>query len=121
MVEQGKLAQLRRLVREAVSEKPAPPVGAAETKARRAFQLYDFNTALPCIAQSPRARAEREIERIAVTYGWQLAVVRALDAARVTSLAGLDDDQVDQLADRMRRLVDCAMSACDPEDAPPAR
>lgn len=112
-----KVTQLRQLLAESMPRRPATP----ERRALAAFQHYQYNGGLPPIEQSPRARAEREIQRIALTYGWQGAVVRALDDAGATELAGLDDQLLDGLARQMREYVDRAMTACDFDEAPPAR
>lgn len=62
-----KVTQLRQLLAESMPRRPATP----ERRALAAFQRYQYNGGLPPIEQSPRARAEREIQRIAMTYGWQ--------------------------------------------------
>ena len=115
------VARVRRLLEEAVQEKRAQQTRSPEQQAQGAFQLYEFNIGMAPLEQTPRARAEREIHRIAWTYGWQAEVARALDFHAATSLSALDDPQVDELAARMRRLLDCAMNACDFEDVLPAR
>lgn len=100
----------------------ARPAETPESKARREFALYDFNAApAPVLEQTPRARAEREIGRIATWYGWAPEIARALDRAGAVSLAGLEEHQVEQLLDRMRQLEDCAQSGLDGPDTPPAR
>lgn len=101
----------------------AKPTETAETQAAREFRQYEINAAPPliCIEQSARARAEREIHRIALTYGWGTEVTRQLDRHRAASVSGLDDDTVDQLLDHMRRLLDRAMNACDSDEDLPAR
>jgi hypothetical protein len=100
----------------------AKPADTAESKARRDFALYDFNAApAPLLEQTPRARAEREIGRIASWYGWGAEVARALDRAGAASLAGLGDQEIEQLLDRMRQLENCAQEGLDSPDMPPAR
>lgn len=99
----------------------ARPRGA-ESEAQRAFQLYEFNTGPVIYAeQTPRARAEREVGRIANWYNLGAEVQRALDAAQVSLVGGLDDAELEQLVERMRRLEDCLQNGGDPPDAPPAR
>lgn len=94
----------------------------AESEARRAFQLFEFNSGPVIYAeQTPRARAEREVGRIATWYNLAGEVQRALDAAGVAMMGGLDDDALEQLVERMRQLEDCLQNGGDPPDAPPAR
>lgn len=115
------VARVRRLLEEAAQEKVKQQERSTEDHARTAFQLYEFNVGMAPLEQTPRARAEREIHRIAWTYGWQGEVARALDTQGAISLSALDDDQVERLAAKMRRLLDSAMCGCDSEDALPAR
>jgi hypothetical protein len=115
-----KVARLRQLMSEAV---PSQPIAESlEAAAARAFQLHEFN-ARPALVveQTPRARRERDIERIAIWYGWTSEVVRALDAAGTSSLSALSDDELESLQERMRRLEDCAREGLDCPDALPAR
>ena len=100
----------------------AKPRETAETKARRAFELYEFNSAAPVYAeQTPRARASREIGRIATWYALQGEVARALDQAGVSLVEGLGEEALDQLLARMRLLEDCIQNGGDAPDAPAAR
>lgn len=100
----------------------AKPAETTEGRARRDFALYEFNAAPPpVLEQTPRARAEREIGRIAAWYGWASEITRALDCAGAVSFAGLEEHQVEQLLARMRQLEDCAQSGLDGPDTPPAR
>lgn len=97
-------------------------VSPAEIQAQRAFALYEANTDPgPVIAQTPAARLQREILRIAGWYGWWGEIYRALDAAGVSSLEGLAFGQLEQLQGRMARLEDCTQEGLDLPDAPPAR
>lgn len=101
----------------------ARPRGA-ESEAQRAFQLYEFNSgAGPRIyaEQTPRARAEREVARIATWYNLGAEVARQLDAAGVSLVVSLDDQALEQLVARMRQLEDCIQNGGDAPDAPPAR
>lgn len=97
------------------------PAATAENEAWRGFQHYAANTAQLVVEQTPRARAEREITRIATWYGLQGEVVRHLDAAGVVSLGGLQECAADQLLDRMRLLEDNIQNGGDAPDAPAAR
>jgi hypothetical protein len=112
-----KVARLRQLMSEAVPKNDETP---SEMNARRQFLLYEFNAAPLVVEQSPRARVEREISRIASWYGWTCEVIRALDAARVATVQGLCEDRLQQL-ERMRQLEQCAQEGLDPPDALPAR
>ncbi len=71
--------------------------------------------------QGARARAIREITRIAMRYGWWDAVEMALDRARVPSLRHLDTPQLEGLAEHLQGLVENAMTLCDLPDDLPAR
>lgn len=75
----------------------------------------------PPLEQSERARQIRAINRIALTYGWQSAVAHFLDTRGVPGLSDLSDPQVADLHDRMLGYLDGAMTACDSDDALPAR
>lgn len=114
-----KVARLRQLMSEAV---PKRSDITAEVEAQRRFQLHEFNNAPQLvIEQTPRARLEREITRIATWYGWNAEVARALDAQAVSSVSGLDEAAAERLLHRMRQLEQCAQEGYDPPDAPPAR
>lgn len=114
-----KVARLRQLMSEAVPKSTESPV---ELAALRQFQLHEFNCGPALVVeQTPRARIEREITRIANWYGWSAEVVRALDAAATASLQGLSEVQVQHLLERMRQLEQCAQDGLDPPDAAPAR
>jgi hypothetical protein len=116
---QDKVARLRQLMSEAVPKDPPP---TAEVQALKLFQLHEFNSAPALILdQSPRSRAEREIERIASWYGWTAEIARALDRRAAPCIAALADDDVDRLLDRMKTLEDCVREGLDCPDAPPAR
>lgn len=97
------------------------PHASAEMHAAWAFKAYQDNAGGDYYAeQTPRARALRELDRIARWYGWQAEVLRALDAAGVTTPAGLDDDSLDQLLARLRSLEDALHNGGQAPDAPPA-
>lgn len=115
-----KVRQLRQLLSEAVPRRQAP--STAEMQAQRAFQLFDFNSgrALP-VQQTHQARAIREITRITSWYqGLHGEIPRALDAARVNTLEGLDAGALDQLLARLRQLEDCIQNGGCAPDAPAA-
>lgn len=118
-----KVARLRELMRDAVprglQQKATEP---PELQASRAFELYSFNAdAIPAIEQTPRARLEREILRIASWYNWGGEISRALDAAKVATLSALTEDQADALVTRLKTLETCVQEGLDCPDAPPAR
>lgn len=104
----------------AVLGEARPQAETPESQARRAFQLYEFNVHGPVVEQTPRARAKREIGRIAAWYGWTMEITRALDAACATCLAELDDASIEALQRRMRQLEECAQTGVGAPDAPPA-
>lgn len=99
----------------------AKPATTPEFQALQAFQLYDFNAGHPAIEQTPRARAMREITRIATWYGWTGEIARVLDATGALSLAGLEEESLEELLTRMRLLEECVQNGGDAPDAPPAR
>ena len=113
------VARIRRLLEESVREKKQLD---AQERAKRAFELYEFNVSLPAVDTSPRARALRTVARIVSWYAWAgPEVARQLDRCGVAAVDDLDDDQVGDLLDRMRQLEDCAQEGLDPPDAPAAR
>lgn len=112
------VARIRALMREAVPVRPVE----IEAAAARSFQLHEFNSMpAPALLQTGKARAQREIQRIARWYGWGGEIDRALDQAQTCSLDGLDDAALGALRDRMQLLEACAQDGCDPPDMPPAR
>lgn len=98
-----------------------PDKGSGDTEAWRRFDLEQRLQGSLSLEQTPRARMIREINRIALRYGWTQPIVEALDRARAQALCLLQDEDLEQLVMRMRRYVDSAMHGCDPEDGPPAR
>lgn len=95
---------------------------STETQAQQAFQLYEFNTQPPIVAeQTPQARAMREVARIANWYGFQDEVTRALDAWGLSTVAALDQEQIEQLVVHMRQLEDCRQNGGESPYAPAAR
>lgn len=113
------VGQVRAAVADLRGSKDAAPT--AETEAWRAFD-YNHQLLAPVpFEQTPRARATREINRIAMTYGWQSEVARALDRHGAASLASLQDHEIEDLAQHMAQLLDRAMHSCDHDEALPAR
>jgi len=96
------------------------PAEAPEMQATQAFQLYSFNVAHPVLDQSPRARAIREISRIAGQYGWGDEVARVLAAAGAATLPDLDDYPLTWLLERLRQLQECRHFGGYSPDEPPA-
>jgi hypothetical protein len=72
------------------------------------MQAYAIEGDHPVLEQTPKARAIREISRIATYYGWGHEVSRFLDRHHVGSVPELSEDQVYELADRMCRFEQCA-------------
>jgi len=112
-----KVARLRQLMSEALPRETEPP----DRKHRRDWLYFESNAAPLVLAQSPRARAQREIERIARTYGWQGEIERALDRAEAVTIDALDEIEISALRDRMRSLEECVQEGLDAPEAPPAR
>lgn len=93
-----------------------------ETLALQRFHYYEFNSYQgPVLDQTRRARAMREIERIATWYGWEREIARAMDAAQVMVLADMDEEALYALKARLRTLEDNVQHGLDSPDAPPAR
>lgn len=111
-----KVSELLKLVDEA-KHKRGELQDAVEARTRSAFALYEFNTmAPPVLDQSPKARAQREILRIAAQLRWEAEVERFLDRHGVHTLGDLDLEAIEQLRDRMRRLLESARLGCEPDD-----
>lgn len=106
-----------------VLNRAAPSSQARASGESEAWQRYQAEQALQApevLEQTPRARMTREINRIALRYGWTQPIVQALDAAGVGALAHLHDHQLEALAAHMRQLVESARYGYDPADALPA-
>lgn len=111
-------SQVRAVVADIREARDTGPTAESE-----AWRAYDWNAhmlAAP-LEQSERARQIRAINRIALTYSWQSAVAHFLDTRGAGYLSELSDPQVEDLHDRMLGYLDGAMTACDSEDALPAR
>lgn len=109
---QQKLTALRGVVE--------PKDQDAERDARLAYEGYALETEHPMLEQTPRARAIREISRIASYHGWGLEVARYLDRVHAASVPDLNDDQLYDLVDRLLRFEECLHAGFGPLDAPPA-
>jgi hypothetical protein len=115
------VARVRALLNQATRE-PTKPLSAVEAELQRAFAFYEFNTApAEPLDQSPRARTEREIGRIARWYGWDGEISRHLDRCNAGSVSALSDEASAQLLDRLQRLETCMQEGLDPPDSAPAR
>lgn len=79
-----------------------------------------FRALGPVLVQTPRARAVRELNRIATWYGWGAEIERALDAEHVPTMDMLSDQGLMALKRRMRQLEDCVQFGASPPDSPPA-
>lgn len=119
---ENSVARIRRLLGEAVEEKQRQLHASTEAKARRQFEVYEFNTGLPALNTSKRARAERQIGRIVAWYAWAgPELARQLDRLEAPSLEQLDDAGVEQLLEHLAKLEDCVQQGLDSPDAPAAR
>lgn len=114
----AKVTRLRELLKDAVPARQ--PVTPAESM-KRAFEYYDFNVGLPVVEQTPRARALREIARIATWYGFGAEVTRTLDRECVSVAGELSDDAIESLLERMKHLEAAVQTGCDTDDTPAAR
>ncbi|WP_101926985.1 MULTISPECIES: hypothetical protein [Luteimonas] len=120
---QQRVSRLRELIKDA-SDRPAdtlPAMPVDESDAWKRFNAFVQNDPLPCSDISEGAIAMREINRIAISYGWTREIQRFLDRERVSSLSALDETQLQELHERMTTLEDCAQHGCDSPDAPAAR
>lgn len=110
------VTRIRQLLQEAA------PQESPELEARRAFARFAANEERAFyVDPAPRARAIREVLRIATSYGWPHVVERALDDAGAMSLTSLCDADLDALLARLRQFEDCARHGLDSPEAPPAR
>lgn len=114
-----KVTRLRQILREAVPVQTVP-VSTPEAQAWRAFQRYDWNTPAPPIDRSPRARAIRDINRIATWHCWQQEVHRWLENTAADALGELDDAQLQALHEHMKQLENCANDGLGSPFAPAA-
>lgn len=113
-----RIQKLRALLRDAADATPASP----ELDARRAFQRYASQEERAFFVDpAPRAKAIREVLRIAAAHHWPHEVERALDDAGAMCLTSLSDDDLDALLCRLRQLEDCVRNGFDSPDAPVAR
>lgn len=114
------VAKIRRLMEAASTSKHAQDT--AEAIARRGYAEFEYNTALPTLDTSRRAKALRGVARVMARYAWAgPEVTRVLDAHDVARADELGDDQVLALADRLQHLAECAQEGFDAPDAPVAR
>lgn len=120
---QAKVSQLRQLIADALPAQPLKPATPAsmEEDAWQAFQAFAANDPLPAHDDSPRGKAARKINRIALRYGWSSEIQRFLDHFDRSSISALEDAEVEMLLERMVKLEDCLRDGCDPPDMPAAR
>ena len=107
-------------IRALLSEMGDRPAASGESEAWRAFQHHQAQL-VPPLEQSPRARRQRAVNRIAGRFTWGPEVVsHFLDTRGATYLADLTDPQLDDLFDRMCAYEDAAMHGCSSPDEPAA-
>ncbi len=116
---QDKVTRLRQLLREAVPVQPIP-VSSPENEAWRAYQHHAYNIPAEPIDRSARAKAIREINRIACWHCWQSEVYRWLSNTLANSLGELDDRQLQELHAHMVRLESCVNDGLGSPFAPAA-
>ncbi len=112
-----KVARLRALMADAVPRKVEPP--DLTQRQFPAFEWFEANTTLTPIAQTPRARAEREISRITTWYQCSDELYRLLDREEASTLAELDDAALEDVLVQMRCIQDCAQLGLGSPHAPP--
>lgn len=113
------VSRLRQLLSEAVPQTPAKSTDEAD--AWRRYQAFAENDPLPNLDTSTRARQIRNINRIAISYGWAREIQHFLDDQDVAGIGSLTDSQVDRLHQRFVTLENCVQDGCDPPDMPAAR
>jgi hypothetical protein len=114
-----KVSQLRRLIAEASPRRKE--LSPAQATAQREYEFFAANEPVQhTLDASPRARAVREILRIAAWYNGQEALAMALDRVRANSLADLPVDDLDALLETMRQIELCAQTGAGSPFAPPA-
>ena len=117
-----KVSRLRQLLSEAVPiAKPQPQKSIEEDDAWRRYQSFVESDPLPALDTSRRARCVRNINRIAISYGWVREIQHFLDKSDAAGIGSLDEDAIERLHDRMVALEDCLQNGCDPPDIPAAR
>lgn len=116
---EDKVSRLRKIMADALPNAPVNP--AVPHNASHAYQLFQFNQATRQVLQTPRARAEREVVRIAAWYDWSSEVLRAMDRAEASTLSQLDDLELHSLLEHLRQLEDCVHQGFDSPLSPPAR
>jgi hypothetical protein len=109
---QRKVSEIRGLV--GLAEPPA------ERENAQFYEAYALETEQPVLEQTPRARAIREISRIATYHGWGLEVARWLDRHHAASVPDLGDEQLFALVDRLLGFEECVYAGLGAPDAPPA-
>jgi hypothetical protein len=114
-----KVTRLRQLLSEAVPIEAPKSLG--EQDAWRRWHAHAENDPLPCMDTSYRAKRIRDINRIAISYGWAREIQHFLDRQDAAGIASLDDDGIELLHDRMTALEGCVQAGCDPPEMPPAR
>lgn len=113
------VAKIRRLLEQSEKDRRTPK--SAEAVARQQFEAYEFNTALPAVDQSPRARRLRTVSRFVSWYPWgNLVVTQFLDRRHASSVGMLGEDDLIELVERLGRLEEAAREGYDMPDAPSA-
>ena len=99
------------------------PQKAPSPLADMAWGLANADALAPIVLdQSPRARTLRRARRIALRHAWGMEVIRrVLDECGARSEVDLTDEGVAYLLDEVERQDGRAQTACDDDDAPPAR
>lgn len=112
------MTRLRQIIADSVPIEP--PKTHDEADAWRRYQQYVANSPMPAIDTSQRARWSRNINRIAMSYGWIGELQRILDEHEAASISALDDDAVETMHQRFVTLERCYREGCDLPDSPHA-
>lgn len=114
-----KVSRLRQLMAESVP-RPLEPT-AAQAAAQREYEYFAANEPVQrTLDMSPRARAIRDIMRIATWYRAESALTLTLDKLKAASLGDLPDDALTQLLEDMRQIELCVQTGAGSPFAPPA-
>ncbi|HLU91596.1 MAG TPA: hypothetical protein VKZ46_03335 [Pedomonas sp.] len=116
---QAKVSRLRQIIADAVPAEP--PKGDAESEAWQRFQNFTANDPIPAFDTSLRARRIRNVNRIAISYGWIREIQHFLDQREAPSIQSLGDDELEAMHQHFMTLETCYREGCDLPDGPHAR
>lgn len=115
---QAKVSRLRQIIADAIPIDPKPT--DVEADAWRRYQQFACNDPLPALDGGDYARKVRNINRIAISYGWIGELQHQLDKREASSLQALDDTELEAVHDRFVMLESCYRDGCNLPDGPHA-